>query len=197
MSVSVGSDRREARRALRAAERELRSAEADLARSAGTGPTSAVPRWARVALVVVLALAVAAGVAVGRRTAETVYTDSDILMAARDLVTPLLTPDVRDPDRAGRILDDATGGFRDEFAQSSGSWSAVVARLGTQTTGAVDGVALADRRGADASVLVTAVLTTRRADPQGQEGDPRRLRLVVDVAPEDGRWKLAGVGLLP
>ncbi|WP_299571662.1 hypothetical protein [uncultured Williamsia sp.] len=193
----MGSDRRQARRALRAAQAELRSARTDLARLEGTRTTSPPHRWSVAALVVVLALAVAAGAVVGRRMTTTVTGDAEILAAARSLVVPLLTPDARDPDRAGRILDDATGEFRDEFAQSSGSWSAVVARLGTQTVGAVDGVALADRRGSDASVLVTAVLTTRRTGAAAGDSDPRRLRLVVDVAPDDGRLKLAAVGLLP
>ncbi|MEH3156167.1 MAG: hypothetical protein PGN29_12760 [Gordonia paraffinivorans] len=191
------SDRREARRALRAAQAELRSAERDLASLGGTARVPAASRWFVVGLVAVLALAIAAGVVVGRRVATPVRSDADVLAAARSLVTPLLTPDVRDPDRAGRVLDDATGEFRDEFAQSSGSWSAVVARLGTQTTGDVDGVALAGRRGDDASVLVTAVLVTRRTDAAAPQGDPRRLRLVVDLAPDDGRLKLAGVGLIP
>lgn len=193
----MGSDRRDARRALRAAQAELRSARADLARLEGTRTRSGPPRWSVAALVVVLALAVAAGVVVGRRMTTTVPGDAEVLAAARSLVIPLLTPDARDPDRAGRILDDATGEFRDEFAQSSGSWSAVVSRLGTQTVGDVDGVALAARRGSAASVLVTAVLSTRRAGAATGDTDPRRLRLVVDIAPEDGRLKLASVGLVP
>lgn len=193
----MGSDRRDARRALRTAQAELRSARADLDRLEGTRTRSGPPRWSVAALVVVLVLAVAAGVIVGRRMATTVRSDADVLAAARALVVPLLTPDARDPDRAGRILDDATGEFRDEFAQSSGSWSAVVARLGTQTLGDVDGVALADRRGDEASVLVTAVLTTRRTGGSDGDTDARRLRLVVEVAPDDGRLKLAAVGLVP
>lgn len=192
----MGSERTAARRAVRSAEADLRSAEAELARLEGRSTSSSVPRWFVVALVVVLALAVAAGVVVVRRATSTVWSDEDVLTAARTLVTPLLTPDARDADRAGRILDDATGRFRDEFAQSSGSWSAVVARLGTQTTGVVDGVALADRSGDDASVLVTAVLVTQRTGGS-QDAGPRRLRLVVDVAPDDGRLALAGVGLVP
>lgn len=192
----MGSDRREARRAVRRARRELAAAQVDLRRLEGDR-TPGVPRWMVVAVVVTVALAVVAGVVVGRRMATTAPSDDTLLGAARTLVTPLLTPDSRDPDRAGRILDDATGEFRDEFAQSSGSWSAVVTRLGTQTTGDVDGVALVGRRGDDASVLVTAVLVTRRADAAAQEGDPRRLRLVVDLAREDGRLKLAAVGLVP
>ncbi|MBE7161352.1 MAG: hypothetical protein INR72_08900 [Williamsia herbipolensis] len=193
----MGSDRRDARRAVRRARRELVAAEADLRRLEGGARAPGVPRWTIAALVVVLAVAVAAGIVVGRRMATTVPSDADVLAAARTLVTPLLTPDSRDPDRAGRVLDDATGEFRDEFAQSSGSWSAVVARLGTQTTGDVDGVALVGRRGDGGSVLVTAVLVTRRTDAAVQGGDPRRLRLVVDVARDDGRLKLASVGLVP
>ncbi|MGZ8176798.1 hypothetical protein ACXVUM_02615 [Williamsia sp. SKLECPSW1] len=193
------SDRRSARRALRAARSELRSAEADLARLEGRRTDGRVTRWSAVVLVVIVALAVAVGVTVARRASSPVWTDADVLTAARTLVTPLLTPDVRDPDRASRILDDATGTFRDEFAQSSGSYSAVVSRLGTQTTGDVDGVALADRRGDTSSVLVTAVLLTRRTDAgaTSQDDDPRRLRLVVEIVPEGGRLKLAGVGLIP
>ncbi|GAA2065441.1 hypothetical protein [Williamsia deligens] len=193
----MGSDARDARRALRAARIELRTATADLDRLEGRRPRRSVPRWAVLVVVVAVVLAAVTAVMVQRRVSTTVYPDAEVIAATRALITPVLTPDVADPDAAGRILDDATGSFRDEFAQSGGAYRALVARLGTRTTGTVDGVAIADRRGDAASVLVTAVLVTSRTDAAPQTTDPRRLRLMVAVAPDGGRLKLADVELVP
>ncbi len=187
----------------RAARRDLDRAQADLDRLSGHATRSAARGWFGAAVALLLVLAVLAAIAVGWRAQRVTYSDADYRRFAADAVGLLLTPDARDRDRAQRILELSTGTFRDEFAQSTGAYSAFVARLGTVATGTVDGVAIAARDGDSVTALVTSVVTTRVGSTAGE---PRRFRLRVQIEPDGdtsgatddgGALRLAGVDFLP
>ncbi|GAB90000.1 hypothetical protein [Gordonia rhizosphera] len=185
---------RAARADLRDAVDELWSAEIEAGRRR---PSRLVRVFSAVALFAVL-LAVAV-VAVWSRADDT-YTDDDYLEAATARVSVLLSPDHRRPDQARRILDGATGEFRDEFAQSADSYTTFVRSQGTIGRGVVDGAGVAARAGDSAAVLVAATVeftdATTPADAVA-ETVVRRFRLRVLVSPDDGQLKLAAVQYLP
>ncbi len=185
----------------RAARRDLARARDEVDRLTGENPSSrgGVAGWFGVAVAVVVVLAVVAAVAVGWRAQRDTWSDADYRSFATETVGRLLTPDARDPDRARRILELPTAPFPDEFAQSTGAYSAFVARLGTVATGVVDGVAIAGRDGDTVSALVTSVVTTRvAANSSGRDiAEPRRFRLRVQIEPDGGALRLAAVEFLP
>ncbi len=186
----------------RAARRELDRAQSELDRLTGDNPRPSggggVRGWFAAAVAVVVALAVVAAVAVGWREQHQRFSDADYRTFAADSVGLLLTPDSRDPDRAQRILERSTGAFRDEFAQSTGAYSAFVARLGTVAAGDVDGVAITSRAGDVVTALVTAVVTTRSAtDADRRTAEPRRFRLRATIEPDEGALRVAAVEFLP
>ncbi|GAA1461049.1 hypothetical protein [Williamsia maris] len=185
----------------RAARRDLARARDEVDRLTGEDPRSGggARGWFGAAVAVVVVLAVVAAVAVARQAQRDTWSDADYRTFATDTVGLLLTPDSRDPDRAQRILELSTGTFRDEFAQSTGAYSAFVARLGTVATGVVDGVAIAGRTGDTVSALVTSVVTTRVAANSSARdtAEPRRFRLRVQIEPDGGALRLAAVEFLP
>lgn len=191
----------------RAARGELRRAvealgEAQVA--AGMRRRSRAPRWVALSAVVAVAAAVVSTVLWVR--AADAYTDADYRRAAVDRVTILLSPDHRRPEQVRRIIDGATGEFRDQFAQSADAYSRFVDSQGTVARGVVDGSGVAGRSGDRAVVLVASTVTFAADDPAADAptaDDPsdadtvRRFRLRVLVEPADGELKLAAVQYLP
>ncbi|MEE4021506.1 hypothetical protein V1Y59_00340 [Gordonia sp. PKS22-38] len=183
----------------RAARAELPRAVDDLREQevrAGLRRRSRADRWA-IGLAVA-AVVVAVVVVVGWVRAERSYTDEDFRQAATERVEVLLSPDPRGAGQVRRILDGATGAFRDEFAQSADAYTRFVVSQGTIGRGVVDGAGVSARSGDRASVLVaaTVVFTVRRDDAASPE-PVQRFRLSVLVEPDDGRLKLAAVQYLP
>lgn len=189
----------------RAARGELRRAvealgEAQVA--AGMRRRSRAPRWVALAAAVAVVAAVVSTV-LWVRGADA-YTDADYQRAAVDRVTMLLSPDHRRPEQVRRIIDGATGEFRDQFAQSADAYSRFVASQGTVARGIVDGSGVARRSGDRAVVLVASTVAFAEGDDPDAVGDPdpvdetvRRFRLRVLVEPADGELKLAAVQYLP
>ena len=185
----------------RAARADLRGAVEDLQElevRAGLRRRSRLDR-AVIAVAAVAALGAMSSVVLWIGAARS-YTDDDFRQAAATRVGVLLSPDHRRPDQARRILDGATGEFRDEFAQSADAYSRFVASQGTVGSGHVDGTGVADRRGDRASVVVAASIafTADEVAGTGAVADTvRRFRLRVVVEPDDGVLKLAAVQSLP
>ena len=192
---SVASDRtlleneRGARAELSSALDDLLDAEVD----AGLRPGVRRIWWVLVGLVVIGAV-VAAGVGVAAWVrAAHAYTDDDYRETATEVTSLLLSADPADPARARRILDRATGGFHDEFAQSASSYTEYVRRTGTVGDATVDASGVSARSGDDATVLVAAAVSYR-----GQQQTPvREFRLTMLVVPDDGALKVSAVKYLP
>ncbi|ASR04620.1 hypothetical protein FOV72_06875 [Gordonia rubripertincta] len=183
----------------RSARRDLREALEELhAREVDAGLRRRVPRsrWILATLVAVVAVVLAGVAVVAWSGARNVPTDDDFERAAADRVAVLIAPDHRDPSRARKILAGATGTFYDEFAQSADSYSAFVQANGSVSKSSVDGTGVSARDGDSATVLVAATVVFDTAGETG-EGQARRFRLRVLVAPDDGSLKLGAVQYLP
>ncbi|MFT4085972.1 MAG: hypothetical protein QM658_02275 [Gordonia sp. (in: high G+C Gram-positive bacteria)] len=176
----------------RAARRELSAARDALIDAERVSEAAGGRRvWATAVVVVVLAAALA-GFAVWRAVATTPeFTDAQVVQAARDRVTVLLSADSDDPSRAKAVLAGATGDFYDTFAQSADSYTEYIGEHGAHGTATIDAAVFDGRRGDDSAVLVVARV---RVDTKSSSntGD-RRLRLRVVMTPEDGALKMSGV----
>lgn len=184
-------------RADRAARRELRRAVDDLDEvRRANGRIAPLSRWwwTASALVVTAALVVAGfGVAAWVRAANS-WTDADFTDVATDVVAELLSPDPTAPQRVRSVLDDATGAFYDEFAQSADSYTAFVRRSGTAASATIDGTGIVTRTTDSAVVLVAATVGYQHT---GQAVADRAFRLRLAVTDDSGRLKVAAVQYLP
>ncbi|OZG27889.1 hypothetical protein BH683_016505 [Williamsia sp. 1138] len=192
----IASDKA-ARAHLRAAERELAALEVEL----GEREPDARPRWLTGLVVAVLIAAVVAAIG-GYRYAHTDggFTDAQYMRAAAERVEVLLTPDAGDGGkRARQIRAGATGTFGDEFAQSTDAFTAFVQKIGTVSTGTVDGVGISSRSGERATLLVTAAIEVRTGLDEDKTQDPavQRFRIQVDMVPDDGALKISALEFYP
>lgn len=85
-----------------------------------------------------------------------------------------------------RILDSATGGFRDDFAQRSKPFIDVVKAAQSKSEGTVTDAGLESQHGNSAQVLVAVAVKSRTA---GGEEAPRewRMRIEVQAVGDDAR----------
>ncbi|WP_338836437.1 hypothetical protein [Gordonia polyisoprenivorans] len=181
----------------RVARRELRRAVRDLDEvRRANGRIAALSRWwwSAAALILAAALLVAGfGVAAWLRAANS-WTDADFTDVATGVVAELLSPDLTAPQRVRSVLDDATGAFYDEFAQSADAYTAFVRRSGTAASATIDGAGIVTRTPDSAVVLVAATVGYQQAERA--VGD-RAFRLRLAVTDDSGRLKVAAVQHLP
>lgn len=118
--------------------------------------------------------------------------DQDILAAARQVALNFTSLDYRHYDRDARdVLNLATGGFRQQFAQQTATLTKLVAANKSVSEGQVldAGIARADARSATVLVAVDSKVTNVAA-PQGQA---RNYRLQLDLVLQGGRWLTSDV----
>lgn len=94
-----------------------------------------------------------------------------------------------------RILDSATGKFRDDFSNRSGPFIEVVQKAQSKSTGEVTEAGLESVNGDEAQVLVAVTVTTSTPDVAGQPRRYWRMRLTVRKV-DDGA-KIAKVDFVP
>lgn len=186
-----------ARAHLRAAERDLAGLETEL----GEREPDTRPRWLAMLVVAVLIAAVVAVIGGFRYSqADPGFTDAQYMRAAAERVEVLLTPDAGDGGkRARQILAGATGTFEDEFAQSTDAFTGFVQKIGTVSTGTVDGVGISSRSGERATLLVTAAIEVRTGLDADRTQAPavQRFRIQVDMVPDEGALKIAALEFYP
>ncbi|PYE13086.1 Mce-associated membrane protein [Williamsia limnetica] len=192
----VASDKA-ARAHLRTTERELADLEVEL----GEREPDRRPRWLLVLVAAVVVAAVAAAIGGYRYVqADRGFTDAQYMQAATDRVEVLLTPEAGDDGKRARaILAGATGSFEDEFAQSTDAFTAFVQKIGTVSTGTVDGVGISSRSGERATLLVTAAIEVRTGLDTDQSRAPavQRFRIQVDMVPDEGTLKISALEFYP
>lgn len=90
-----------------------------------------------------------------------------------------------------RIQAGTTGDFRNQFADTTGSFAAVLKQGQVDSTGAATSVALinADDQHATAIAAVTSTVKNSEA-PQGQQ---RVYRMKVDLTNQDGKWLVSNM----
>jgi Mce-associated membrane protein len=93
-----------------------------------------------------------------------------------------------------RILDGATGGFRDDFEQRSKPFIDVVKAAQSKSEGTVTDAGLESQRGDAAQVLVAVAVKSRTA--VGEEA-PREWRMRIEVRSVAGDTKVSNVVFVP
>lgn len=114
--------------------------------------------------------------------------DATYVQVARQTATNLTTIDWRHPeDDVQRILDSATGGFRDEFQQRAPAFIELVKKTKSITTGRVTEAGIESESDTEAQVLVTVSVTTTSEGNADQQPRAWRMRVAVDKSAEDSQ----------
>ena len=149
-------------------------------------------------LVIVAALAGLAGYLGYRaqevREAQTQH--NEFLQAARQAAINLTTISYTEVDAdIKRILDSATGAFRDDFQRRSQPFVEVVKQVQSKSAGTVSEAGfLTEQRDRAQVLLAVSVKTSTAAAP---EQDPRRWRLRIDVEKTTDGAKVSNVEFVP
>ncbi|BBY25604.1 Mce protein [Mycobacterium stomatepiae] len=93
-----------------------------------------------------------------------------------------------------RILDEATGAFREDFEQRAKSFIEVVKAAQSKSEGTVTDAGLESQRGDSAQVLVAVAVKSRTA---GGEEPQREWRMRIEVRSVGGDAKVANVVFVP
>jgi Mce-associated membrane protein len=149
-------------------------------------------------LVVVVSVAGAAGWlgyrAQQERSAQHQHTL--FLQAARQAAINLTTISYTEVDAdIQRILDSATGAFRDDFQKRSGPFIQVVKQVQSKSEGTVSEAGFLTETRDQAQVLLAVSVKTSTA--AGPEQDPRRWRLRIDVQKTNDGAKVSNVEFVP
>ena len=164
-------------------------------------PAASPPRL-RMALVVGLLLVVALGSLTGWQGWRVHQARNDqkqreaYIATARQGAVNLTTIDWEHADRdVQRVLDSATGAFRDDFAQRSQPFIDVVKKAQSKSEGTVTESALESQSSDSAQVLVVTRVGITNAGAAEQE--PRRWRMRMSVQRTEGDMKISQVAFVP
>lgn len=158
--------------------------------AAAAAPAAAKRSLLLLVLAVLCVLLAVAAVVLGlqlRGYAQTEQARSDALRAARQSALNLTTIDVEQFDEAvQRVLDGATGDFRQEFEDNSGNLEKLLTDNQVDADGSVisAGLVRADRSNATALVVVDSTVRNIAVP----EGRLNTYRMQIDVERVDGRW---------
>lgn len=156
-------------------------------------PTADRGRRGRLAVAAVAATAIVALVVTTGFTARWYVADRDreqmdsrYVDAARQGVANVISVSADRADRdVDRILENATGDFRADFASRSKDFIEVVKQMKVTSTGTVNAVGIEDSDEHEASLLVSA--TSLVTNGSGAEQEPRVWRLRVHLLHDDDR----------
>lgn len=95
-----------------------------------------------------------------------------------------------------RVIDSATGEFKDDFKNRAKDFIAVVEQSKAVTEGTINGAAVESMKGASAVVLVSATSRVTNSPP-GKDQPPRMWRLRVTIADVGGQYKMSKVEYVP
>jgi Mce-associated membrane protein len=117
---------------------------------------------------------------------------SQLLQAARQGALNLTTIDWQHAEGdMQRILDGATGQFRDEFASRSQPFIEAVKQAKSTSIGTITEAGLESEKGGDARVLVAVAVKTSTAG--APEEDPRAWRMRITVQKDGDQAKVSNV----
>jgi len=94
-----------------------------------------------------------------------------------------------------RILDSATGSFRQDFQNRASPFVAVVKQVKAVSSGSVTAAGLESSQGDEAKVLIA--VTVKTSDSAAAEQDPRAWRMRITVRRVDGEDKVSNVEFVP
>lgn len=167
--------------------------ETDTRPPASDGPTSGARAGGRGlllglgALCVLLAIAAIVLGVLLRGHAEREDDRQDALRAARQSALNLTSIDYEQFDEAvERVLEGATGDFREEFEQNSGDLEALLLENEVQSEGTVVEAGIVRSDASNATVLVVVDSTVRNTEVPDGRTNTNRMQLEVEKI--DGRW---------
>jgi Mce-associated membrane protein len=121
---------------------------------------------------------------------------ADFAAAARQGVVNMTSLDfTKANDDIARILNSATGGFKDDFARRAADFTSVVEQSKVVTKGTVNATAVESMTDDSAVVLVSATSTVTNA--AGAKEEPRSWRLSVTVSRDADQLKMSKVEFVP
>ena len=116
--------------------------------------------------------------------------------AARQSVVTLMSLDFnKAKDDVQRIIDNSTGGFKDDFKKQAEDFIAVAQESKVITEVTVNATAIESMTDDSAVVLVSA--TSRVTNSAGAKQEPRSWRLAVDLKHDGGQIKMSKVEFVP
>lgn len=94
-----------------------------------------------------------------------------------------------------RILDSATGAFRDDFEKRAPQFKDVVLQTKSTTTGTITDAGLESVQGSQAQVLVA--VSVKSSNLVAAQEEPRLWRMRIDLQRDGGRPKVSNVEFVP
>lgn len=166
------------------------------------GPGKFAPWWPRLALVTAVLLICAsltlAGLMIrqhGQATARHAE-ETEFIAAAKRGVVALLSLDYHHAkDDVQRVIDAATGSFKDDFARDADDFVKTAQDSKAVTVGSVSAAALESRNG-DSGVVVLAA-SSKVTNANGAQEDPRSWRMSVTLTRDGGQLKMSNVEFVP
>ena len=161
-----------------------------------------LPGWKPVAAAVVVIAIAALLTATGymywnhRQQAADQQRRAEYSAAARQSVVTLMSLDFnKAKDNVQRIIDNSTGGFKDDFKKQAEDFIAVAQESKVITEVTVNATAIESMTDDSAVVLVSA--TSRVTNSAGAKQEPRSWRLSVDLKHDGGQIKMSKVEFVP
>jgi Mce-associated membrane protein len=159
-------------------------------------------RWVRVAVATATTVGVALGVLLGwqwQRGQTTAHAEEQrevFLQVSRQGAVNLTTIDWQHADQdVTRILNGATGQFRDDFAQRAGPFADLIKKSQSTTGGTVTAAGLESEAQDSAQALVAVVVKSSNAAAPQQESRSWRMRIAMQR--DGGQVKIANVEFVP
>jgi Mce-associated membrane protein len=163
-----------------------------------TPPLRSVKRWTLIATTVIIIALAALVTWWGFQLCDAVrqqHERAQFVQVARQGAINLTTIDWQHADNdVKRILDSATGPFREDFQGRSGPFLEVVKQVKAQSTGTVSEAGLESLQGGVAKVLVAVAV---KSTTSGAPTDPRLWRMRISVQKADGADKVCNVEFVP
>lgn len=123
--------------------------------------------------------------------------EAAFVAAAKQDVTYMISLDFnRAKDDVQRVIDNATGQFKDDFQHQANDFISVVTQSKAVTVGKVNAAALESMNGHSAVVLVSANSQITNSPP-GKDEPPRIWRLRVTITDVGGHYKMSKVEYVP
>lgn len=162
------------------------------------------PKWSTLAacLAIVISLVALAGSAYmiknHREAVQRQHRVAEFAAAARQGVVTMTSLDFHDPKQGvQRILDNATGSFKDDFLKTADDFIKVVEQSQVVSQGTVQIAAVDRDTMTNDSAVVLVASTQEVTNAAGAKKDPRNYRLIVTVARDAGQLKIAKLEFVP
>lgn len=122
--------------------------------------------------------------------------ETEFIVAAKRGVIALLSLDYHHAnDDVQRVIDAATGSFKDDFARDADDFVKTAQDSKAVTVGSVSAAALESRNGDSGVVLLAA--SSKVTNANGAQQDPRSWRMSVTLTRDGGQLKMSNVEFVP